>query len=347
MSEIYVIGGELRRSVFRKLAEWQSSKKGMIIQLNPETKTSRRCVEYVSPAEVCPSDLPAVLFKSAFLSDNKLFTCTSTEILVYQLPGFRLLHYVSLPCFNDLHHVHPTREGTLLVAVTGLDMVVEVSTAGDVLREWNVLGEDPWERFSRDIDYRKVATTKPHRSHPNHVFQLDDEIWVTRFAQRDALCLTQPGRRIDVAVQPPHDGLVLGDSIYFTTVDGRIMIANRKTLQVEKTYDLTKMGGPPDQILGWCRGLLPLDERLIWAGFTRIRPTEFRENLSWLKNGGSAYTQRHRPTHLGLYDLERGTCLDEIALEPHGVGVVFSLFEAVPEAPASANRVEVPQRSRI
>src|SRR6266567_2046623 len=323
MREFYVIGGELRRSVFRKLPEWQSSKKGVVIQMNPETRTSRRRVEYVSPGEVCAADLPGVLFKSAFLSDNKLFTCTSTEILVYQLPGFRLLHYISQPFFNDLHHVCSTREGTLLVVVTGLDMVVEVSTTGKVIREWNVLGEDPWLRFSRDVDYRIVATTKPHHSHPNHVFQLDDEVWVTRFEQRDAVSLTRPGRRIDIAIQRPHDGYVLGDSIYFTTVDGHIVIANRKTLNVEKTYDLTKMGGPPEQILGWCRGLLPVDERLIWVGFTRIRPTKFRENLAWAKNG-KAYKQLHRATHLGLYDLERSNCVDEIALEPHGIGVVFS-----------------------
>lgn len=346
MSEIYVIGGELRQAVFRRLAEWQSSKKGVIIQLNPEKKTSRRRVEYVSPPEVCADDLPAVLFKSAFLADNQLYTCTSTEILVYQLPGFHLLHYISLPCFNDLHHVYPTREGTLLVAVTGLDMVVEVSTAGKVVREWNVLGEDPWQRFSRDVDYRTVATTKPHRSHPNHVFQLDDEIWVTRFEQRDAVSLTQPGRRIDIAIQRPHDGYVLGDLIYFTTVDGHIVLANRKTLQVEKTYDLAGMGGPPGQILGWCRGLLPLDQHLIWVGFTRVRPTKFRENLAWVKNG-SSYKQRNRPTHIGLYDLERGACLSEIALEPHGVGVVFSLFQAVPDAPMSVNRVKAPQGTKI
>ena len=346
MGEIYVIGGELRRSVFRKLAEWQSSKTGVIIQMNPETKTSRRRVEYVSPAEVCAPDLPAVLFKSAFLSDNKFFTCTSTEVLVYQLPDFHLLHYISHPCFNDLHHVYPTREGTVLVAVTGLDMVVEISTSGKVIREWNVLGEDTWKRFSRDVDYRVVATTKPHRSHPNHIFQLGDEIWVTRFEQRDAVSLTRPGRRIDIAIQRPHDGYVFGDSIYFTTVDGHIVIANRETLQVEKTYDLTRMGGPPEQILGWCRGLLPIDQRLIWVGFTRVRPTKFRENLAWMKNGNS-YTHLRRETHLGLYDLERGTCLDEIALEPHGIGVVFGLFPAVTDSPALIKSVVAPQGSQV
>jgi hypothetical protein len=329
MSDIYVIGGELRRSMFRKLEEWQSSQKGMIVQVNAAKKTSRRCVEYVSPPEVCAGNLPSVSFKSASLSGNALYVCTSTEVLVYQVPEFRLLHYISLPWFNDLHHVCPTREGTLLVAVTGLDMVVELTPGGELVREWSVLGDDPWQRFSPEIDYRKVSSTKPHRSHPNHVLQIEDEIWVTRFEQRDAISLTRPGRRIDISIQRPHDGCVVGDSIYFTTVDGHIVVANCKTLQVSRVCDLTKMCQPRDQILGWCRGLLPVDERLIWVGFTRVRPTRFRENLAWIKSGGS-YKQMHRATHLGLYDLERGICVDEIAVEPHRVGMVFSLFWARP-----------------
>jgi hypothetical protein len=328
MSDIYVIGGELRQTMFRRLEEWQSSQKGVIVQVNSKSKTSRPCVEYVSPPEVCAADLPAVSFKSAFLSGNRLYTCTSTEILIYEVPGFKLQQYISLPLFNDLHHVYPTREGNLLVAVTGLDMVVELSSKGELLREWSVLGDDPWQNFSRQIDYRTVATTKPHRSHPNHVFQLDEEIWVTRFEQRDAISLTRPGQRIDISIQRPHDGYLFGDFIYFTTVDGHIVLANRKTLRVERTFDLTKMDGPPDQVLGWCRGLLPVDEHLLWVGFTRVRPTKFRENLAWVKSGGS-YDQIHRATHLGLYDLERGTCLDEISLEPHGVGIVFSLLNSV------------------
>jgi hypothetical protein len=332
MSAIYVIGGELRRSMFRKLEEWQSSQRGLIVQVNVATKTSRQCVEYVSPPEVCAGDLPAVSFKSASLRGNKLYVCTSTEVLIYEVPEFRLLHYISLPRFNDLHHVCPTQEGTLLVAVTGLDMIVELTPSGDLLREWNVVGEDTWRRFSPEIDYRKVPSTKPHRSHPNYVFQLEDEIWATRFEQRDAISLTRPGRRIDIAIQRPHDGYAVGDSIYFTTVDGHIVVANRKTLQVDRVFDLTKMSQLRDQSLGWCRGLLPVDERLIWVGFTRVRPTRFRENLAWIKSGftsGGSYDLIHRATHLGLYDLERGICVDEIALEPHGVGMVFSLAWAV------------------
>lgn len=323
MNRLYVSGGRLRSTIFRKLEEWQSSEQALLVELEPTKNQSRTCVEYVSPPEVCAEDLPAVLFKSASLQGNKLYTCTSTEVLVYELPSFRLLHYISLPCFNDLHHVCPTQQGTLLVAVTGLDMVVEITTLGELVREWDVLGGDPWARFSRQTDYRKIATTKPHQSHPNHVFELDREIWVTRLQQRDAICLTTPGLRIDIAIQRPHDGLIFGDKIYFTTVDGHIVIANRKTLQVDETIDLNQMSNEPGLPLGWCRGVLPLDERWLWVGFTRVRPTKFVENVAWVKNG---YRNRHRPSHLGLYDLKHRTCEQEIELEPHGIGVVFSLL---------------------
>lgn len=327
MTSFYVSGGRLRTTVFRKLEEWQSCEQALLIELDPEKNQSCTRVEYVSPPEVCPEETPAILFKSATIHENVLYTCTSTEVLVYELPSFRLRHYISLPCFNDLHHVCPTPQGTLLVAVTGLDMVAEITVTGSLVREWNVLGEDTWARFSRDIDYRKVPTTKPHRSHPNHVFMLDGEVWVTRLQQRDAICLSKPGPRIDIAVQRPHDGYIFGDRIYFTTVDGHIVIANRKTLNVEETIDLNRMSGQSGQVLGWCRGVLPMDERFLWVGFTRVRPTRFLENVAWIRNG---YSHRHRPSHVALYDLEGKTCEQEIELEPHGIGVVFSLLQ-VPE----------------
>jgi hypothetical protein len=329
MNDIYVIGGETRRSTFRKLSEWQSSQKGVIVRLYPENKSSEVCVDYVSPPAVCAPEKPAILFKSASLVGNRLYACTSTEVLIYQLPEFRVVQYISLPCFNDLHHVCPTPEGTLLVTVTGLDMVVETSADGKPIREWSVIGEDTWRRFSHDVDYRTVPTTKPHRSHPNHIFLLEDEIWVTRFEQRDAISLSRPGRRIDIAIERPHDGYVFGDSIYFTTVDGHVVVVNRKTLHVDNVYDLTKMHGPDEQVLGWCRGLLPLDQGLVWAGFTRVRPTKFRENLAWLKRGATG-ERMDRPSHLGLYDLQGKRCVDEIPLEPHGIGIVFSLHPANP-----------------
>ena len=321
-TKIYISGGRQRSSLFRKLEEWQSSEQALLIELDPATSKSAARVAYVSPPEVCADELPAITFKSATLQQNKLYACTSTEVMIYEVPSFQRLHYISLPCFNDLHHVCPTDRGTLVVAVTGLDMVVEITLAGELVREWNVLGENPWERFSRDVDYRKVPTTKPHRSHPNHVFELDGGLWVTRLIQRDAICLTKPGPRIDIAIQRPHDGYIFGDRIYFTTVDGHVVIANSKNLQVERTIDLNQMSHTPGEVLGWCRGVLPLDERWLWAGFTKIRPTKLVENLAWIKNG----RPQDRASHVALYDLEHKKCELEIETTSHGVGVVFSLL---------------------
>ena len=323
LAAIYVVGGHVRQNLFRKVEEWQSCDKALIVRLDPSDQQSTTCVEYSSPPESCADPMPAILFKSASLNGHVLYACTSTEVLIYNLPNFQQVSRISLPCFSDLHHVCSTRRGTLAVAVTGLDMVVEITPAGEVVREWSVLGEDVWSRFSRETDYRKVPTTKPHRSHPNHVFELNGELWVTRFEQRDAICLTRPGR-IDIGVERPHDGLLFADRLYFTTVSGHVVIVNPDTLAVTRVYDLNQMHPEPRKVLGWCRGILPLDERYVWVGFTRVRPTKFKENVAWIKSR----SVRHKPSHIGLYDLHKQECIQEIPLEPHGIGIVFSLFRA-------------------
>jgi hypothetical protein len=324
MNKIFVGGGQFRRSVFRKLKEWESCQRAMLVEVDPITRSSRNCIEYESPKEATPDALPAVLFKSSTLRGNKLYACTATEVVIYDLPSFRLATYISLPFFNDVHHVYPTPQGTLLVMVTGLDIVAEVSIEGKFLRHWDVMGEDTWSIFSRETDYRKIPTTKPHRAHANHIFQLGEEIFVTRFHQRDAVSLRDPRRRIEIGVQRPHDGFLFNGSLYFTTVDGHVVMASPGTLKIERIIDLNKMSGPSGDTLGWCRGLLPLDERFLWVGFTCVRFTRFKENVNWVRGRKQ---RAHRPSHIALYDLQSGCCLEEIETEPHGIGVVFSLFQ--------------------
>src|SRR5207248_5495175 len=58
---------------------------------------------------------------------------------------------------------------------------------------------------------------------------------------------------IDIAAQTPRDGRVGGGRIYFTTVDGRLVIANVDTHQVDQVIDLRKIGGT-NHLLEWCRG---------------------------------------------------------------------------------------------
>src|SRR6476620_5623556 len=170
---------------------WYEYEKALIVELDTATGKADKVVEYVSPSDAIPDEQPAILFKSGTLQGDLLYTCTQTEVMVYRVPSFERLAYVSLPHFNDVHHVRPTPAGNLLVANTGLDMVMEVSLGGEVVQTWNVLGEEPW---------------------------------ATRFEQRDAISLVDPSRRIDIGLERLHDGLVHDGRVYFTTVNGQVAI---------------------------------------------------------------------------------------------------------------------------
>jgi hypothetical protein len=324
MQSVYIVGGQQRgpRSMLEGDESWYRYRKGLVLRVDLDEDRVEQCVEYISPADVCANEDPAILFKSATLEDNRLYACTQTEVLVYRLPEFSVDHYISLPCFNDVHHVRPTHDGTLLVAISGLDMVAEVTLCGDVLREWNTLGEDPWQRFSRDVDYRRVASLKPHRSHPNQVFFIGDEIWATRFEQRDAICLTNPERRIDIGIERVHDGVVDDGKVYFTTVNGHVVIVDATTLETLDVIDLNEMS-MPNALLGWCRGIM-IDDQRIWVGFSRLRLTKLRENLSWVRKG----FKHHLPTSITCYDLEERACIKEVDLQARGLDAVFSIFPA-------------------
>lgn len=325
--ELYVIGGRQQspRPILADDQNWYAYQKGIIVRVNfdhgvikPDIET---CVEYVSPPEVrAPGD--PILFKAGTFQDGRLYVCTQTEILIYTLPGFDRVGYLSLPFFNDVHHVCPTPEGNLLVAVSGLEMVLEIDVQGQILRAWNVLGEDPWGRFSKEIDYRRGVNLKPHRAHPNHVFYVGDDIWVTRFEQKDLLCLTRPDLRLDIGIERVHDGVYHNGRIYLTTVNGNLVIANPHSLVIENVVDLKSMHYE-DTLLGWCRGLM-LEGDNVWVGFTRIRPTKFREAVSWVRKGFN----RELPTHIACYDLVHQRFLAGIDVERFGLNAVFSIFSA-------------------
>lgn len=324
-TEVLVVGGRQRHDTSRP--EWQRYTEGVILKVNLETGEVRDVLEYTSPPEAMNSDEEgSILFKSATLHGDRLYACTSTEVLVYSVPEFQLQTYISHPCFNDLHHVRPTPNGNLVVAVTGLDMVVELTPDGELVREWSVLGEDPWGRFSREVDYRMVLTTKPHRSHPNHVFYVDDELWVTRFLQKDAVSLSRPGRRIDMEVGTPHDGLVRGGQVYFTTVNGYVLVADLRTLEVQRRIDLNQLNSS-ETALGWCRGVEITSCGRLLVGFSRLRPTKFRENLQWLKRQLRVGEVGRQPNRVAVYGLDGSSLLSEIDLEPWGMDVVFSIHE--------------------
>ena len=341
--QLLVVGGRQRKRAL-DLDEWHAYDRGVIVAIDPETGSSRTVVEYQTPAEFCADRDPSIVFKAGDLRQEagRIIVCTQTEILEYDLDLWKPTYFFSHPGFNDLHHVcyeedlAENREEHLLVANTGLDQVLRIQldrsepANSRVVQEWSTCDRETWSRFDRTVDYRKVPTTKPHLSHPNFVFQTQGNRYATRFHQQDALNLDHPDKRIDVPGGNPHDGIVSGDQVAFTTTNGHIVFCNRTTGQSVRSYDLTKMSGTigsDSGELGWCRGLCLEGPARAWVGFSRIRPTWLRKNLSWIKQGFQARGQYGtQPTRVALYDLEKSETLVEIDLEASGLNAVFGIY---------------------
>lgn len=318
------MGGQ-QRLAFRRQAEWRRYECAVVARVRDGVP--ERAFEYRVP-EMHRAGEGSHCFKAATFTRDRAYLCTDTEVLVCALPSFAIERVISLPCFNDLHHVTPGPQGTLYVVSTGLDAVVEVTAEGELVRAMDVLGGVVWDRFSPSVDYRRVASTKPHRSHPTFVFFRDGEPWVTRFEQRDAVPLSEAGGQPrPLAAAGLHDGQVQAGQVLFTTVEGRIVGAEGETT-LRATLEVPLRGHEERGAAGWCRGLLVEGERA-WVGFSLLRFTELRHNLSWMASRlRGAEPNVLLPTRVALHDLRSGELLAETRTDGVGLDAIFSIHPA-------------------
>ncbi len=321
-----IVGGRQKnpREIVGK-REWHHHQCGVIVGIDLGTGKTEVLTTYVSPPEFCPDEDPSITFKAASVLGSRLYVCTTTEILVYRVRDWVIEHRISLPRFNDLHHVCAYRPDPVVVVNTGLDAVVEVSLDGTVTREWGVMGGDPWDEFSKDTDYRKIHSLKPRLAHPNFTFRYDGDLWCVRLMQADAISLTGNRPPMNVRdLQGIHDGIVFEDSIHFTTVDGTIIRVDGRSGRPNRAFDLNAMvkGNTP---LGWCRGLARMGESQFAVGFSRLRKTKWTQNIRWVKHKFGGDGSGLNPSRIRVFDLETNQVLAEYDLEPVGLNDVFSI----------------------
>ena len=317
-----LVTGGLQRKNASVLGEGKRFQAARLLSVETGTEAVDCLIDYPGNRYHYPSETPNVLFSCASLAGDRLYLSSETEIFIYRYPGLELLAQCSLPFFQNIHHVCPLAGG-LAVVSSGLDLVVMLDH--DTLEPtafYNVLGKDPWHRFDPDTDYRLVHSTKPHESHPNFVFELDGAPWVTRLNQRDAVCLDDMSRRIELGDVPVHDGHVIDGKVYFTSVDGRIIVADTTSLEVERVIDLRKIEGV-EAPLGWCRGLSVV-AGVALVGFSRLRRTAIRENVKWLL--GNMGLQGDKPTRISAYDLASETKIGDILIPAHLSNVIYSVI---------------------
>ena len=131
--------------------------------------------------------------------------------------------------------------------------------------------------------------TLRHINFPNYIFKLDDDLWVTRCTQEDAVNLTDVSQRIDISGQDDisvHDGLLWEDTVVFTRVDGYLVICDQKTKQVTEVID--PFGTSKNRPVGWCRGLCIVDD-IFYIGYSKLRKTKLKDKLKFLARGNIQY----------------------------------------------------------
>lgn len=282
---LLITGGLLRPNGF-ELGEGKYYGAARLLRLDLTSSNTEVLISIERGNENTPEEYPNLEFTVGDVEGDLLWLAMDTEIRCYSYPSLRLEKIFSHPAFHNIHSV-AVQGDRLYVTSTGLDMVIVLDkTTGSVVEYINAEGKPVWHRFSPEIDYRKVHSTRPHDCHPNYVFWVNGEPWVTRCTQEDAVNLRDFSQRLDISGErrpiSVHDGLVRNGKVYFTTVDGALIIANTARMEVVEAFDLTLLKGFQG-LRGWCRGLFIDAEDVAYIGFTRLRQTRRQEKIAWVK----------------------------------------------------------------
>jgi len=322
MTRFYLTGGRRRASLLGK-PEWARFERALLLELDTASGEVQVLAEHESPESAMPAPGTHV-FKAATRWQDALWVVTQTEVLAYPENNFAAPRIWSHGLHNDLHHVLPHQAGFHVVS-TGLDSLISHDLEGRVQSTQHALGDELSAHFDLERDWRQVPSTKPHQAHPNYYFENAEGRWLTRFEQRDAVCLDDFNRRMVIEIGNPHDGLVVGDQTWFTTTNGMLHAFHPGDERASEVHDLNQYH-TGDCPLGWCRGLHIAGE-IAYVGFSRVRATRIRKNLSWLKNGFRLPDgMRSPPTRVAAFDLRKRAWIQDWDLEPVGMGAIFSVI---------------------
>lgn len=288
LKQLLVAGGCLRENGF-ELGEGKYFGQASLLLLDLHTGKFQTLISKNDGGEHYPSEHPNLQFTAPCLDGDTLWLPTDTEIYQYQLPELTELKCYSHPCFQNIHSVH-LFDNELIVTSTGIDnIVVLCPETGEIKRIINTEGKEPWHRFDAKTDYRLLHSTRPHDSHPNYIFKLDNKLWTTRCTHDDAVCLDDVTDRIDVAHQDEmsvHDGIWWQDKLVFTRVDGYLVIVDPKSRKVIDKHD--PFANERNRPLGWCRGLM-VDGDVFYIGYSRLRKTKLMSKLKFITQGNFKY----------------------------------------------------------
>ncbi|GAA0856941.1 hypothetical protein [Aliiglaciecola litoralis] len=289
MAKLLLSGGCLRPNGF-ELGEGKYYGKASLVQLDLDSGEFVTVLSKEEGGENYPAEHPNLQFTAGCVDGDTLWLPTDTEVHQYSLPELTLKSVYSHPCFHNIHSTHIIND-ELVASSTGLDNIVVMDkTDGHIKRIINTQGKDPWHRFDPDTDYRLVHSTRPHDSHPNFVFKVDNDLWATRCTQEDAVNLSNVEDKIDISMGGDvsvHDGVCWNDKIVFTRVDGALVFCDPQNRSVIETFD--PFGNALNRPMGWCRGL-HIDGDMFYIGYSKLRKTNLKSKIKFLTKGNFKYS---------------------------------------------------------
>ena len=270
--------------------------------------------------------LPRFGFTGLAQSSTHIFAGSWNGVYRLRRSDFGLDRIITNPLMNDLHGIYADDECVITV-LTGKDAVITSDFDGNIVDHFCVFNDltvkkDP---ALEDIDWRFLS--KQFRGatgtwHFNFVQKFGDEIWLTSrnlgcFVVVDPKAKTAHIRAMNHKTPILlHDGRKYDDEYYFTSIDGKIIIASesdearaaqRETFEGIENFnrDLacdvirleeTEFGREPN----WCRGISRHDDTLYVTvdgrydsdlsfgllGLTRDGEKKLEERLRW-KDVGS------------------------------------------------------------
>nr|WP_086939946.1 PQQ-binding-like beta-propeller repeat protein [Thaumasiovibrio occultus] len=325
MTKLIVVGGRDRKPK-PKPGEGPQHDAGVIISVDVESGEIEPCVlDNTIPQFLHDKTQVGTVYKAATITPDIAYICSTTEIIEYDPETWQPRCRITHPLFNDLHHVLPSHDGHLYVANTGLDRVLKIDNNGELL-EVLATGEESLQRtIDADVDYRQIASTKPHFVHPNFVFYVGETLYCTRFNQKDAIAVSGDGGRFNIEEGNVHDGVVHNGKVYFTCTNGRVVCFDLATQQKLLSIDLNQLI-QENRPLGWCRSVAVIDDERLAVGFSRLRPTKFKENIDWVTNRlGIDKGVIPKPSRLSIVNMRTLEVEKDICLESADMHAIFSV----------------------
>jgi hypothetical protein len=161
---------------------------------------------------------------------------------------------ITSPLFNALHSISRTRHG-YLVASTGLDLILELNDAGEVLWSWwatehgfDRTPEGELRLLDKDADYSNVKFgTLQQTTHVNSAAELPDgRVLATLFHQGEVIAIDRDSgnwQSVLKGLDHPHSVRII-DEQYFTvadTVNGKALLVQLDSSgqrgQIEESID--------------------------------------------------------------------------------------------------------------